>query len=227
MKYCISLIVSCVVLLLSKIALDHKISNKIALFAIKHNEDEYISKSFASFWQWTISVLLMLVTFFSMLEIQSKVFSALGIIKMAISTICMIGAACFDLREHRIPNFFPAFLAISALILLALGFILDETSAIAYVVSSGFAAIGCVVFLLVASALTKGGIGAGDIKLIGALALMSGVYTIIGTLFFGVVSCSVTTLVALILKKKKMSSAVPFGPFLLLGYIVTLFLVNF
>lgn len=227
MKYYVSLLVSCVVLVLARIALDDKLSNKIAIFSKKHDEDEYYSRNFSPLWQWCISIALMFVTFLSMLEIQSKVFTTLGIIKMTIATVCMVGAACFDIREHRIPNFIPAFLAISALILLSLGFFLEETSAVAYVISSAFAAVACVVFLLVASALTKGGIGAGDIKLIGALALMTGVYSIIGTLFFGVISCSIGTLVALIFKKKKMGSAVPFGPFLLFGYITTLFLVNF
>lgn len=227
MKYFVSIMVSFVVLVLSKIALDRRTSDKITIFTIKHNVEEYNSRDFSPQVQWSMSIALMLVVFFSMLEIQSKVFTALGVIKMAISTVCMVGAACFDIREHRIPNFFPAFLAISAMILLSLGFFLEEAHALAYITSSAFAALGCVVFLLIASALTKGGIGAGDIKLIGALALMTGVYTIIGTLFFGVVSCSIGTIVALIFKKKKMSSTVPFGPFLLFGYIITLFFVNF
>ena len=146
---------------------------------------------------------------------------------MIMALLCMMGAACFDYREYRIPNIFPLVMAGGAAVLLLTALFSGMSGAMAYITTGVVAAIGCAIVLVVASALTKQGIGAGDIKLISALALLTGVYCIIGTLFFGVVACSLYAIVALVMKKKKTSSSVPFGPFLLFGYITTLFAISF
>ena len=111
--------------------------------------------------------------------------------------------------------------------MLAIGVVTKQNGAIAYITSSVVASVGCVVILSIAAFLTRQGIGAGDIKLIGALSLMCGVNAIIGTLMCGMICCCAVAIVALILKKKTTKEGIPFGPFLYIGFVLTLFVMNF
>lgn len=227
MNYLVAAIVALIAAALSYIALDQQTANKIKFLAAADKEENYESKNLSKTVIWIATTVLAVVSFLSALKIMDKVSDPINISKMLLILVCMVGAAGFDFREHRIPNFFPLVMAAGAVILLALGVILKQPGAVSYITTGAIAAVGCGVILLVASFLTKQGIGFGDIKLISAMALLSGIYALMGTLFFGVIACSIYAIVVLLLKKKKASSGVPFGPFLLFGYILTLFAITF
>ena len=136
--------------------------------------------------------------------------------------VCLTVAACVDLREHRIPNVVPLTMTVFAVISLTIGFLTDQQGYLSYIFSSVVSSVVVAILMLVASILTKKGIGMGDIKLLSALALLGGVYTICGTLFFGITLCAVAALVLLALKKKTVKEGLPFAPFVLLGYFITI-----
>jgi Flp pilus assembly protein protease CpaA len=227
MKFLIATFISIVVATVSYIALDQNMANKIKVVSAADSEEEYLSKKLSLTAIIVISLMLSVVAFISTLKIMTKVSNPVGIIKMLLALVCMGGAACFDFREKRIPNIFPVSMAFGAVVLLALGFCLKQNGAISHITTSVVASIGCAIVLVLAAILTKQGIGAGDIKLISALALLTGVYSIIGVLFFGAISCSLFAIVSYIIKRKETSKSVPFGPFLFLGYIIMLFTINF
>lgn len=158
------------------------------------------------------------------LKISSEVGSLISALKLYIAMACITGSACVDAREKRIPNIFPAVMAISGLILLAAGLVTGQSGALAYITSSVFATLVTVLLLMIAAALTKGGIGAGDIKLLGALAFSCGVFAIGGTAVIGVFLCAACGVFLLVTKKKSMKESLPFGPFLLLGFLCSIML---
>lgn len=151
----------------------------------------------------------------------------LNVLKLSVALVCLTGSACVDYIEHRIPNFFPGVLAVSAMLFLVIGILTKQEGALAYLFSSFFAALVCAVCLIISNFLSHNGIGLGDIKLITALALMGGVYIAGGTLFFSMTVCALVSGYLLITKKKTMKEGVPFGPFILLGYILTICIVKF
>lgn len=151
----------------------------------------------------------------------------LNLLKYALILFCLVGSAAVDYIEHRIPNVFPLVLSCSALVILIMGNLMGQAGAQAYVVSSVFAAALCTVGMVVVAVLTRGGVGAGDIKLIAAMALMGGVYVVCNTLFWSMMSCALCACVLLLLKKKTMQQGVPFGPFLLLGYMISAYISVF
>lgn len=167
------------------------------------------------------------VGFVSTFSILRRVSETINIAKMLIALLCLSGSACVDYREHRIPNLFPVVMALSGMILLAIGYLTKQPGAVSYIVSSAMSAGGCVLFLTVASFLSKGGIGAGDIKLLGALGLLCGVYTICETAFLSVLLCALVSVVLLLMKKKTLKGALPFGPFILLGFAVSVTFFSF
>ena len=78
---------------------------------------------------------------------------------------------------------------------------------------------------IVVCILSKHGIGMGDIKLLCAVSILGGVYLISGVIFFAMLSCSITAISLLITKKKTIKEGIPFGPFIYLGYIVSIILL--
>ncbi len=151
----------------------------------------------------------------------------LNVAKLSIALVCLTGGACVDYVEHRIPNLFSGALALSAVGLLVMGFLLKQDGATAYVFTGVLAAAASTLCLLVGRALSHQGIGLGDIKIIAGLGLMGGVYIICGTLFFSMTICALVSGVLLLSKKKTIREGLPFGPFLLIGYILTICLIKF
>lgn len=227
MNYLFAVLMSILTATVSYIALDQNMANKIKVVAAADSEEVYLSKKLSLTAIVVVSIMLSAVVFFSTLRIMAIVSNPVGVAKMLLALVCMCGAACFDFREHRIPNIFPLIMGLGAVVLLALGFFLQQPGAVSHITTSVVASVGCAIVLVLAAVLTKQGIGAGDIKLISALALLTGVYSIMGTLLYSAISCSLFAIVAYIIKRKEANKSVPFGPFLFLGYIIMLFTINF
>ncbi len=87
-----------------------------------------------------------------------------------------------------------------------------------------FAALIAMLFFGTIILLTKGkAMGWGDFKLVGPLGLIFGWPDILMVLFLAFIIGAFFSVVLLIRKKKKMKSAVPFGPFLVAGASLTFF----
>ena len=228
MSYLVAVLVSLVVMIVSFVGLNQEVASRFRIVAVAADcEETYPSKKLPPAAIIVIVLILGVVAFFSTIKVMTKVSNPIGNIKMLLALVCMIGAACFDFREHRIPNIFPLIMAVGAAILLFLGVVLNQAGSVDLITTSIVASVGCAVVLVVASILSKQGIGAGDIKLISALALLTGVYSVMGTIFFGILTCSFYAILILIIKRKNASKSVPFGPFLLFGYISMVFMINF
>lgn len=149
----------------------------------------------------------------------------INIIRLQIAYVCMAGAACVDLREHRIPNIFPAVMSLAGIVCIALLYFTDSDGSIAYIISSLAGTVLCAVCMLIIYAITKGGIGMGDIKLFCALSLLGGANALGCTAAVGAISCGLVTIVLLLLKKKNAKKdALPFAPFAFLGFTVSVLL---
>ena len=146
-------------------------------------------------------------------------------VKLMIALFCVTGSACVDYIEHRIPNLYPAILALSSLLLMSIGYFSGQEGAIGHITSGIFSCLVCGLTLIATALLTKGGIGAGDIKLLCALALAGGVEIVIYTIFVGMTSCAVVSGILLLLKKKTIHDFMPFGPFMFLGFVVAIIII--
>ena len=212
---------------LAYLILDENKAKKIKiLHALGHGEAYENIKIGASTY-WFLVIVVTALSGATAFRISTQVPETLNIVKMSITLICLTGAMCNDLLEHRIPNIFPIVIALGGLACLAVGYFIDQQGAQAYIVSSMVATIGSAICFSFAYFISRHGIGLGDIKLICAVALMAGVYLTCGMLFFGMVSCAVLSILFLILRKKKLKDALPFGPFLYLGFIVSIWMSIF
>jgi leader peptidase (prepilin peptidase)/N-methyltransferase len=76
--------------------------------------------------------------------------------------------------------------------------------------------------LLLPYLITRGGMGAGDVKLAGLIGMVNGFPLVLVALFCGIVAGGLLALILLISRMVGRKDAIPFGPFLVLGSTVSL-----
>ncbi len=151
----------------------------------------------------------------------------IGLTKVSVTVLLMMSAAVIDFYTKKIPNFLPlTFLVVGVVVLIA-EFIFMRESFVILLVGSLLGLIGGFLILVLMSLITKGGIGMGDVKLISTMGFLSGISASFYSFFFATVLCLIVSLVLLILKLKKIKDELPFGPFLFLGYVLTVIIGNF
>lgn len=223
MKYIVVFVATLLSTVVAYTTLNEKIANRLKIYNIfGYNNDN--SKRLSNTW---ICIIILGVFFLNILAtriIFFEIAEKINIIKMYTALVCLSGAACNDYRVYRIPNIFPIVMAITGLCCLAYGCYSMQDGAMAYVVSSLYATIGVAISMVLISILTKNGIGMGDIKLLCSLSLIGGVYTICGTLFFGMIFCAIVAVCMLVTKRKTMKESLPFGPFIYIGYLISIYM---
>lgn len=84
---------------------------------------------------------------------------------------------------------------------------------------------GCIGFLLLLlpALISRGGMGWGDIKLAALIGFVTGFPLVFVAIFFAIIIGGITAAILLVLKIKGRKDAIPFGPFLCLAAMATLF----
>lgn len=137
------------------------------------------------------------------------------------ATLCVFNIVAFtDLEFYRIPNIFVLSLAVLRLIRTAIALFAKNPVAdvfrqlLAYVIVG----VAILVFLAVASKITHGGIGMGDIKLFSALGFLLGLEAVIYTLLISFFLCALVSGFLLLTKKKGLKDGLPMAPFAWAGF---------
>lgn len=86
----------------------------------------------------------------------------------------------------------------------------------------GFVLGGSIIFLI--AVLSRGGMGGGDIKLFATVGMFLGLRLTVLSLLLSFIFGSITGIFLIVLNRKKMKDAIPFGPFIALGSVVSLFM---
>jgi len=125
----------------------------------------------------------------------------------------LVFSAVFDWKYMILPDFSTLILIIMAL----LGVIFDEKNIIPYLLS----AIGASGLLLGLHVITKGkGMGFGDVKLAIFMGLLLGWPKVMVAFYVAFIVGAGVSVLLMMLKKVKLRSAIPFGPFLILGTVL-------
>ncbi len=118
----------------------------------------------------------------------------------------------FDLKYMAIPNF----LLITVAVLALLNY-LFYPGRIALIPSLLMSLISLIFFIFLRFITRKKGMGLGDIYLVAPLTFLLGYPRSVVGVFFAFIIGGVWGIILILLKKKKMSQRVPFGPFLVIG----------
>jgi leader peptidase (prepilin peptidase)/N-methyltransferase len=153
--------------------------------------------------------------------------SVLDLIKMAVAYFCIAAVALADLHEHKISNWFPLAMVIARVVIFIPELFLRRDDLLRISLSSVIGAAVCFLILYVMSVVTHGGFGLGDVKLLAALAFLCGAYAVCSTMLYSLILCVLISVFLLISRKKGMKDTIPFGPFIMIGYMCTLLLATF
>jgi len=132
--------------------------------------------------------------------------------------IILISVAFIDLDTLTIPDNLMFGLAVCALGLFLLNLSLPGLLSR---VSAAFIGSGLILVLIVISG---GGMGLGDAKLVGILGLLLGSGYLALCFFCATVIGAVTALFLLFVGKKRRKDPIPFGPFLVIGSFISIFI---
>ena len=124
-----------------------------------------------------------------------KTFKALAIIPNE-AVVCIIAVACVMMIINAFTN---------------------SVEALAIFIDSLVAMLIGVVLFAASKAISKNGVGMGDIKLVGALGLYLRTYALMGVLLVALVSIAIYGLIKVISKKACVKDEIPFGPFVAFG----------
>lgn len=173
------------------------------------------------------------IIFFVMIGLYSAVVgwfasnNAAGVISYAKISLCMLivfMVVTTDLELSVIPNVFVLVLLLGRLIFFIVEFFVPGIDAVRVIINNFLVALIVGIFLFIMSRLTRGGLGAGDIKLFSSIAFLCGLNAVVFTLIFALLATALFSIILLILKKKQMRDSFPMGPFIGLGCGLTVIL---
>lgn len=165
--------------------------------------------------------IVQLITGILFMLLYSKFEFSMNFIIYAFILSLLVIIAFIDLDTKIIPDIL--------VVLILIGAIIYEISMILVYNSFGNLldnifglAIGGLLFLII-FVLSKGGIGGGDIKLMAALGFILGVPKILLNIFLSFLLGAIASIILLSLGIRKKKDYIPFGPFIVLSFIITLF----
>ncbi len=129
-----------------------------------------------------------------------------------------------DIELKVIPNMCSLVLIVARIITILIEFIWIKEYANEWLKNSIIALIVSFIFLIVISLISKGGIGEGDIKLLSSIGFLCGIRAGFYTLFFAFFTCAIVSTVLIISRKKQHKDTISLGPFIWLGFGITVLL---
>ena len=133
----------------------------------------------------------------------------------------LIIIAFIDLKDMIIPDILVILILITTIIYKLLTFILYSKYP-DLLNSIGGLVLSSLLFILII-VLSKGGMGGGDVTLIGSLGFILGIKNIFLTIFLSFILGAIISVILLITKIKGKKDPIPFGPFIILGFYITVF----
>ena len=132
--------------------------------------------------------------------------------------------ATIDKKCLKIPNKLMLFLLIAGILFIAseVAILPKEWRRFVFTALIGLFVGGF--FILVCMLLSRGGVGAGDMKMFAVCGLYFGYQGVLETMMFTLLLASVVSIGLLIFRKAKLKSSIPMAPFLLVGAFVYSFL---
>lgn len=173
-----------------------------------------------------IMIVCAAISFAAQLFLLNKPISFYTVLKIYILFVLVFAAAVIDSKKKIIPNVLIIFgFCFRACVYVYEFFKAENFKDIVRSDMIGFA-IGFGLIALV-SVITKQGIGFGDAKLFGIIGIVGGMASVLSTLFISLIVSSVASIAFLISHKKDRKGTFPFGPCIMIGYVITMFVSNY
>ncbi len=139
----------------------------------------------------------------------------------AIICSILIVIGLIDLKEMVIPDILVVYIVVTTIIYKIALYIIYEQSP--QLLDSILGLALSALLLMVIILLSRGGMGTGDVTLIASLGLILGIKKIFLTIFLSFILGAIISVFLLITKIKGRKDPIPFGPFIILGFLIVIF----
>lgn len=150
--------------------------------------------------------------------------SAIGFFKMTLAMGVLSCIFITDMELLMIPNLCSLIMLGGRVVTVVCEFIWMREEAAVWLLNSLLALVVSLLLLLLMSKATHGGLGMGDVKLFASLGFLCGIRAVCFSLVFAFFLCALASTALLIARKKHLKDALPLGPFIWLGYGITVLL---
>lgn len=164
------------------------------------------------------------ITFILGMEFYLFQYGFLKIIRYYVLIWALAVIAWIDQGSKRIPNRVLLFLLVMRTIILVLECLLYHGYWMSILMSAGTGLLFGGGMFLLCFLISRGGMGAGDVKLSAVLGYYMGGGAIFTAVFLTVLSAAIYSVIALLLKKATLKQEIPFAPFVLAGALMTIML---
>lgn len=130
--------------------------------------------------------------------------------------------AWIDRKSKRIPNKILIVLLGARALVLILEWIIFSELGLSLLISTAMGALFGGGMFLLCYVISRGGVGAGDVKLFAVIGCFMGSSTVLTAAFLTVVTAAVYSVIMLIRKKTSLKEEIPFAPFILTGVLLTM-----
>lgn len=164
-----------------------------------------------------ISILSLILIFEEMYDID--IFTKIKLLSLV---SFLIPAAAIDLRKQVIPNQLLFFSLTFRVLLLVFEFIFSTSTIFLILTDSIAGAVIISAFFLLLYFVFKNSIGMGDIKLFAIMGLYQGLWGVINSVFFSLMTSFLISIGLLVTRKKSRKDTISFAPSILLGTIIAI-----
>lgn len=171
-----------------------------------------------------LTVSMLILTFILGAEFYFFQYGILKIFRYFILLWMLLMIAWIDQKSKRIPNTVLVFLVVTRTMIIILECIFYKDYWMSILISAGVGAILGGGMFLICYLLTRGGVGAGDVKLFTVLGYYVGGGAIFTVVFLIVLTAAFYSIGALVLKKTNLKQEIPFAPFILAGTLLSMIL---
>ena len=144
-------------------------------------------------------------------------------------TLISVGVplSMMDIISRRLPNVLTSALFVLSAIIISISGIVDHASS--RVISSFIDSLVLSISFLIVSFATRGGMGMGDVKLSAGIGLIAGFYgtqTLFLSTFLSFILGALVGVALLLLRKGNLKTTLPFGPFMIIGQLVAMWVAR-
>lgn len=155
-------------------------------------------------------------------ELRMFSYSLSKIFRLLVLIVGLFFIAWIDQHEKKIPNKILKLLLLFRILLLAVEWIQIPGLGFSLLISSFLGLFAGGGMLLLVYFISKGGVGMGDVKLLGTVGSYVGISSIMPVAFLTVLVSAFYSIALLLLKKISLKEEIPFAPFVLAGTILTI-----
>ena len=174
-----------------------------------------------------VMAIVTVVLFCSSFIIVRHISNIPNLVKLVLLMGILAAVAVIDLRKTIIPNLLIVIGLIVRVLIYVVELLFYNNIFVPQLISDVIGFFIGFGILLIASIVSKGALGFGDVKLFGLIGLMSGAICTYSTLIISLLLSTIVSIGLMVSKKKSRKDSIPFGPFVFFGYIIAIILTSY